>query len=80
MSEKMYIKIYRHLEYAHLNHRNNPKLLIDNLPYTLKNNLLNEMYKPIIKNLNFLKNLKNSRFVLEIGRKLLPIRAYTKVI
>ena len=76
MSEKMYIKIYRHLEYAHLNHRNNPKLLIDNLPYTLKNNLLNEMYKPIIKNLNFFKNFKNSSFVLEIVRKLLPIRAY----
>jgi hypothetical protein len=51
-------------------------LLIDSLPYSLKNSLLNEMYKPIIKNLNFFKNFKNSSFVLEIVRKLLPIRAY----
>lgn len=48
-------KLYRHLEYIHLNQKHNPKILIDNLPYTIKNNLLNEMYKPIINNLVFLK-------------------------
>jgi hypothetical protein len=76
MSKEMYIKIYRYLEYAHLNSNNNPKLLMDSLPYTLKNTLLNEMYKPIIMHLNFFKHFKNSSFVLEIVRKLLPIRAY----
>ena len=76
MSKEMYIKIYRHLEYTHLTYKNDPHLLIDSLPYSLKNSLLNEMYKPIIKNLNFFKNFKNSSFVLKIVRKLVPIRAY----
>jgi len=76
MSKEMYIKIYRHLEYTHLTYKNDPHLLIDSLPYSLKNSLLNEMYKPIIKNLNFFKNFKNSSFVIEIVRKLVPIRAY----
>ena len=76
MSKEMYTKIYRHLEYTHLTYKNDPHLLIDSLPYSLKNSLLNEMYKPIIKNLNFFKNFKNSSFVLEIVRKLVPIRAY----
>ena len=76
MSKELYTKIYRHLEYTHLNYNNDPKMLIDALPYGLKNSLLNEMYKPIINNFNFFKNFKNSSFVLEIVRKLLPIRAY----
>ena len=76
MSKEIYTKIYRHLEYTHLNYHNDPKMLIDTLPYGLKNSLLNEMYRPIIRNLNFFKNFKNSSFVLEIVRKLLPIRAY----
>ena len=76
MSKEMYTKIYRHLEYTHLTYKNDPHVLIDSLPYSLKNSLLNEMYKPIIQNLNFFKNFKNSSFVLEIVRKLVPIRAY----
>ena len=76
MSKEMYRKIYRYIEFSHLNNNYNPKLLMDSLPFSLKNTLLNEMYKPIIRNLNFFKNFKNSSFVLEIVRKLLPIRAY----
>ena len=55
MSEETYNKIYRYLEYIHLNNnnKNNPNILIDNLPYTLRNNLLIEKYKPIIKNFHF---------------------------
>ena len=76
MNDEIYNKIYRYLEYTHLNYKKNSKLIIDSLPYTLKNTLLNEMYKPLINNFNFFKNFKNSSFVLEIVRKLYPIRAY----
>ena len=76
MNEETYNRIYRYLEYVYLNYKNNPNTLIDNLPLSLKNDLLNEMYKPIIKNLNFFRKFKNSSFGLEIVRKLLPIRAY----
>ena len=41
MSKEMYTKIYRHLEYTHLTYKNDPHLLIDSLPYSLKNSLLN---------------------------------------
>ena len=76
MNEELYTKIYRYLEYTHFNYKKNPKMIIDTLPYSLKKILLNEMYKPLINNFNFFKNFKNSSFILEIVRKLYPIRVY----
>ena len=75
INKVLYSKIFRHLEYTYLKETKHQELLIDSLPLSLKNNLLIEMFKPVINNLNFFKNVKNSDFILKILPKLLPVLA-----
>ena len=75
INKTLYSKIYRHLEYIYFKQTKNQDSLIDSLPFVLKNDLLTEMFKPVINNLNFFKNFKNSNFVLKIIPKLHPILA-----
>ena len=76
MPKELYGKIFKHLEYTYLSDSKDKEKLIETLPFTIKNNLLNEMYKPIISNLHFFKNFNNSSFILKIVPKLVPILAY----
>ena len=74
MTKDLYFRIYSHLEYQINNKNDNIKYLIDNLPESIKNDLINSIYKPILQNLNFFKNFKNSDFIHRIVTKLIPMR------
>ena len=51
-------------------------MVFDCLPISLKNNLIYEMYKPIIQNFIFFKNLGNSDFIIRVVLAFRPILAY----
>ena len=66
LSKDLYNKVKRYLKYNKFNKKNNKDVLINYLPYTLKNILFMEMYKPIIKNFNLLKSVENSNFIVKV--------------
>ena len=51
-------------------------ILFDGLPLTLKNNLISEMYKPIIKSFIFFKNFQNTDFIVRVILAFKSIMAY----
>ena len=51
-------------------------IIFDCLPVGLKNNLIYEMYKPIIKNFIFFKNFQNTDFIVQVILSFKPILAY----
>ena len=74
MDSELYNKIYLHLKQLKLLHKKKDKnILLDSLPYNLKNSLLYEINRPLIEGLNFFKNFHNSIFILSAVTKLIPI-------
>ena len=49
------------------------QLLFHCLPYSLKNKLIMEMYKPIIQNFSFFKEIHNSDFIVKVVTSLKPL-------
>ena len=63
----VYRGIKKHLEYKHFHQQIYDKnLLIDNLPFTLKNNLLFSMYTEELKKFNYFKGISNTSFLSEV--------------
>ena len=76
MSFKLYNKIQKHLEtVSHQQERFNTKLLVNNLPYTLKNKLMFIIYENIIKRFVFFKECENSDFIIRILTSFIPMTA-----
>lgn len=76
MSFKLYNKIQKHLEtVSHQQERFDTNLLVNNLPYTLKNKLMFIIYENIIKKFNFFKECENSDFILRILTSFIPLSA-----
>ena len=76
MPFKLYNKIQRHLEaVSHQQERFDTNLLVNNLPYTLKNKLMFIIYENIIKKFNFFKECENSDFILRILTSFIPLSA-----
>ena len=74
MDNELYNKIYLYLKQLTLQHKRKDKnILLENLPYNLRNELLYEINKPLIEGLNFFKNFHNSVFILSAVTKLIPI-------
>ena len=74
MDKELYNKIYLHLKQLKLMHKKKDKnILLESLPYNLRNSLLYEINKPLIEGLNFFKNFHNSIFILSAVTKLIPI-------
>ena len=73
LTKELYDKIYLH--FINNKQKKDKNSLIDSLPHTVKKELLNEMYKPIIDNFNFFKNFKNSDFINRVISKLKPVIA-----
>ena len=64
---QVYSRIKNYLEKKHFRQNiYNKKLLINSLPYSLKNNLIFSMYKYEIKNFNFFKGISNTNFISEV--------------
>ena len=74
MDSELYNKVYLHLKQLKIFHKKKDKnILLDSLPYNLKNVLLYEINKPLIEGLHFFKNFHNSIFILSAVTKLIPI-------
>ena len=73
MSFKLYNKIQKHLEIvSHQQEKFDINLLVNNLPYYLKNKLMFIIYENIIKKFNFFKECENSDFILRILTSFIP--------
>ena len=75
ISDNLYERIIRFLKYKHFNEKKGNNNIIDELPIALRNTLLYEMYKPIIKNFIFFKDFSNKDFMVKIILALKPILA-----
>jgi len=73
LKNDLYERILRYLNYNKSEYKLNLENILDSLPQSLQNNLIIEMYKPIIKNFYFFKSFENSDFFVKIVTSLKPI-------
>ena len=78
MTKDLYDRILRHLKYKKYFEKKDKSIILDSLPVTLKNNLIVEMYKPIIKNFIFFKSFENTDFIVRVILSFKPILALKK--
>ncbi len=76
LPEELYDRILRHLIYKNINEKKQKNIIFDCLPVSLKNDLISEMYKPIIKNFIFFKNFQNKDFIVLVIFAFKAIMAY----
>ena len=76
MPEELYEKILRFLKFKNFHEKKLKNIIFDCLPVSLKNNLICEMYKPIIKNFIFFKNFQNTDFIVRVIQVFKPVIAY----
>ena len=76
LPDELYERILRYLKFRHFHEKNFKNIIFDCLPVGLKNNLIYEMYKPIIKNFIFFKNFQNTDFIVQVILSFKPILAY----
>ena len=75
LNPNLYERITRYLNYNKSKYKHNVKYVLDSLPLSIQNNLIIEIYKPIIKNFRFFKYLENSDFFVKIVTSMKPILA-----
>ena len=73
LSNCLYERISRYLRYNKSKYKYNIKYVLDSLPSSIQNNLIIEIYKPIIKNFLFFKYFENSDFFVKIVTSMKPI-------
>ena len=73
MTYKLYNKIYNHIESRNASEKQlDVNILIDALPFNLKNAIILIMYRNIIKNFKIFKKCDNYNFIIEVLSKFLP--------
>ena len=80
LGKGLYDRIKRYLNYNKSKYKFNLKFILESLPSSLQNNLIIEIYKPIIKNFQFFKSFENSDFFVKIVTSLKPILSMKDVI
>jgi hypothetical protein len=73
MSNAIYKEVLRNLKNEQFYEKKDKQLLFQNLPYYLKNILIMQMYKPIIQNFIFFKDIDNSDFIVKVATSLKPL-------
>ena len=73
LKNDLYEKVIRYLKYNKDENKYNVDYILDSLPLSLKNNVIIDMYKPIIKNFLFFKSFQNSDFFVKIVTSLKPV-------
>ena len=76
LPDELYERILRYLKFKNFHEKKLKDIIFDCLPVALKNNLISEMYKPIIKNFIFFKNFQNTDFIVRVILAFKPILAY----
>ena len=75
MKKSIYQEVLRTLKNEQIYERKDKHLLFDCLPYSLKNEMIMEMYKKIIQNFIFFKDVDNSDFIIKVATSLKPLIA-----
>ena len=73
LGPELYFNIRRYLIYNKSVNQFNLKFVLESLPPSLQNNLIVEIYKPIIENFQFFKSFENSDFFVKIVTSLKSI-------
>lgn len=74
MPFNLYQNIFRHLNARKIRQKQcDSNLLINSLPYSLKNKLLLTIHKQIIKNFKIFKGHQNTNFTLRLLKNLIPL-------
>ena len=73
LKRSTYNEILRNLHNKQLYEKKDKNILFDCLPYSMKNKLIIEMYKPIINSFVFFKDIGNSDFIVKVVTSLKPI-------
>ena len=74
MPFKLYKQILQHLNARKIRQQQcDSNILINSLPYSLKNSVLLAIYKQTINNLKIFKNCKNSDFILRLLNNFIPL-------
>ena len=76
MPDELYDRILRYLKFKNFQEKKLKDIIFDCLPVGLKNNLISEMYKPIIQNFIFFKNFQNTDFIVRVILSFKSILAY----
>ena len=76
LPDDLYDRIVRYLKFKNFHEKKLKNIIFDCLPVGLKNNLVSEMYKPIIQNFIFFKNFQNTDFIVRVILSFKPILAY----
>ena len=76
LPEELYEKILRFLKFKNFHEKKLKNIIFECLPVSLKNNLICEMYKPIINNFIFFKNFQNTDFIVNVILVFKPVIAY----
>ena len=75
-NQSLYEKILRYLKYTcFFDIQKNQHYVIDELPISLKNTFIYEMFKPIINNFNFFKGVSNTDFSVKVIMAFKPVLA-----
>ena len=73
MKNTLYNEVVRNIYNMKLYERKDKHILLDSLPYSLKNKLIISMYQNIINNFMFFKNIDNSDFIVKVVTSFVPI-------
>ena len=73
MKKSVYNDVLRNLHNEQLFEKKDKHLLLDCLPYSLKNKLIMEMYKSIINYFVLFKDIDNSDFIVKVVTSLKPL-------
>jgi CRP-like cAMP-binding protein len=76
LKDTIYHEVLKNLHNEQLYERKDKSLLFDCLPYSLKNKLIMEMYKPFVENFVFFKENENCDFVVKVVTSLKPLLAF----
>ena len=72
LTNDLYDKIIRLLNYRKYYKEIDKNVIIESLPYTFRNSLIIEIYKPFINNFIFFKNIRSQDFIVQVVSKLKP--------
>ena len=73
MKDSLYSEVLRNIYNMKLYERKDKHILLDSLPYSMKNKLIISMNQQIISDFNFFKNIDNSDFIVKVVTSLVPI-------
>ena len=73
MKDSLYNEVLRNIYNMRLYEKKDNHILLDSLPYSLKNKLIINMHQHVINNFIFFKNIDNSDFIAKVVTSFVPI-------